>query len=250
MALNFLLSQLRPPERDAVLNDCQEVPLEARATLYPAHGTAEYVWFPLSGVCSSLVETHDGAVEAGIVGREGMVGLPLFLGAKHNPFHVIVQVSGRAMRMHADDFTKHACHQNAPLHRPLLHYVNLYLSMVAQTAACNRLHNVEQRLSRWLLSVRDLEDSDEMVITQDFLAKMVGSYRPSITNALAVLEEHGAVSVARGKISIGDRRALEAASCECYAVVAEIRELLIGGNGRHGAAAPGSAHEEHQRHAE
>ncbi len=208
MSLNLLLGVLPEHERRRIAPFCKTVQLRARTTLIEPEAPIEYVWFPHGGVCSNLIQVQGGdAVEVGLVGREGMVGLPLVLGGFANPFHVVVQVGGTATRIARQPFTHEVLDAGRPFCAALLKYANLFLSTVAQTAACNRLHRIEQRLARWLLDMRERIDSDDLAVTHETLGLMVGAYRPSVTNALKAFEERGLIRVGRGHvvISIGKR---------------------------------------------
>ncbi len=160
-------------------------------------------------------------MEVGLVGREGMVGLPLVLGGFANPFHVIVQAGGVATRIAREPFVHDVLEGGHPLCAALLKYANLFLATVAQTAACNRLHQIEQRLARWLLDMRVRSDGDDLPITHELLALMIGAYRPSVTNTLKGFEERGIIRVGRGHVLILDQAALAAQACECHAAIQE-----------------------------
>lgn len=220
MIANLLLAVLPEPERRRIAPYCETVPLTPRATLVEPDTPFDFVWFPHRGVCSTLVHVSGGdAVEVGLVGREGMVGLPLVLGGFPNPFHVVVQAEGTATRIAREPFTHEVMNSAHPLCAALLKYANLFLSTVAQTAACNRLHNIEQRLARWLLDMRVRTDSSDLPITHEFLGLMVGAYRPSVTNALKTLEDQKILRAARGHIVLLDERGLAALACACHDAV-------------------------------
>lgn len=217
---NLLLDVLPEHERRRITPFCQTVPLAARTTLIQPESPIDYVWFPHAGVCSTLVHVAGGeAVEVGLVGREGMVGLPLVLGGFANPFHVVVQASGSATRIPREAFVHDVLDSRHMLCGALLKYANLYLSTVAQTAACNRLHHIEQRLARWLLDMLVRADTPDLPLTHEFLGLMVGAYRPSVTNALKTFEERHVIRVGRGQVTIVDERGLEQLACECHQAV-------------------------------
>lgn len=179
-----------------------------------------YAWFLESGVCSALVHARSGdAVEVGLIGREGMVGVPLVLGEATNPFHVIVQMAGEATRIPRDAFLQHTLESGHAFCDVLLKYANLYLATIAQTAVCNRLHRVEKRLARWLLEMYDRAETDVLPITHELLGLMLGAYRPSITNAVKDLQDRGVLRAGRGRIAILDAQALENESCECHELI-------------------------------
>jgi CRP-like cAMP-binding protein len=220
MNRNLLLAVLPETERQRIAPFCESVTLEARTTLFDADERIPYAWFVESGVCSALVHARSGdAVEVGLIGREGMVGVPLFLGEASNPFHVIVQMSGTATRIPREAFLQHALAPRHAFFEALLKYANLYLGTIAQTAVCNRLHRVEQRLARWLLEMYDRAETDVLPITHELLGLMLGSYRPSITNAMKDLQDRNIVRAGRGRVAIVDVRALENEACECHELI-------------------------------
>ncbi len=220
MTTNLLLGVLPEPEQRRVASYCERVELAPRTTLLRPDSPVDYVWFPDSGVCSNLIQLGNGeAVEVGLVGREGMIGIPLVLGGFANPFHAIVQARGTATRIAREPFVHEVLDAGHPFCGALLKYANLFLSNVAQTAACNRLHRIEQRLARWLLDIRVRSESADLAITHEFLGLMVGAYRPSVTNALAAFEERGLLRVLRGHVILLDEPALAAEACECHEAI-------------------------------
>jgi CRP-like cAMP-binding protein len=148
-----------------------------------------------------------------------MVGIPLILGEAANPFHVMVQMRGNAVRIPRDVFLSEALDPGHSFCDALLKYTNLYLASVAQTAMCNRLHRIEQRLARWLLDMHDRADTDALPMTHELLALMLGAYRPSITNALKTLQDRGVLRVARGRVHIVNEDGLESEACECHETI-------------------------------
>lgn len=228
MSENLLLSVLPLEERAEVDRISETVFLRPRMTLCEADGLIEYAWFPHSGVCSSLVHVENGdSVEVSLIGREGMAGLALVLDSNANPFHIIVQFPGQATRIPRESFMNLMLDPGRPFCTALLKYTNLCLTTVAQTAACNRLHRIEQRLARWLLDMLDRADSAQLPVTHELLSLMVGAYRPSVTNALAALEERNIVALGRGQVDILDRRALESQSCECHNAIKRRTERTL-----------------------
>lgn len=217
MSENLLLAVLPADERRRVAPYCERVELRSRMTLCEPDEPLAYAWFVESGVCSALVHARSGdAVEVGLIGREGMVGLPLVLGEATNPFHVIVQVPGTATRIAREAFLEHALESGRPFCGAALKYANLYLANVAQTAVCNRLHRIEQRLARWLLDTYERAETDVMPLTHEMLGLMLGAYRPSITNALKSLQDRNVVRAGRGRITVLDSQQLHAQACECH----------------------------------
>lgn len=220
MIENLLLGVLPEHERRRVAPYCETVHLRNRAELIQPDAPIDYVYFPHSGVLSSLIHVESGeAVEVGLVGREGMAGIPLVLGGFANPFHVIVQAPGEATRVPRDAFTHEVLDSGRPFCGALLKYANLFLSTVAQTAACNRLHRIDQRLARWILEMHVRVDSPDLPITHELLGLMVGAYRPSVTNALSAMEERGILTIGRGRVTVRDQAALEKAACDCYSAI-------------------------------
>jgi CRP-like cAMP-binding protein len=159
-----------------------------------------------------------GTVEVGTAGREGMAGLPVFLGVRRSSIRATVQIPGVAARMDAELFAQLAT-ADGPLHRAMLRYTDAFLTQVAQTAACNGAHLVEQRCARWLLMTHDRVEGDEFPLTHEFLAFMLGVRRAGVTLAMRALQDAGLVSYTRGRVTITDRAGIERASCECYRTV-------------------------------
>jgi CRP-like cAMP-binding protein len=220
MAQNLLLAVMPEHERKRIEPYAETIALPARATLCAPDETPPYAYFPLSGVYSALVHAQSGeAVEVGMIGREGLVGISLVLGEATNPFEVMVQVPGTALRFEREAFLEHVLAPGHALCDALLKFANLYLATVAQTAVCNRVHRIEQRLARWLLEMHDRADSATLPMTHELLGLMLGAYRPSITNALKTLQDHGVLRVARGRVTIVDVQGLENDACECHQTI-------------------------------
>jgi CRP-like cAMP-binding protein len=231
---NNLLRQLSSAEFAKVAPWLQQVSLEFKESLYEFDRPLTHVYFVTSGVVSLVTDMHDGSgvVETGTVGREGLVGIPAFLGAERAPGRAFVQVSGTALRMESGQLRAAAARSN-PLRELLLLYTNALISMVAQSAACTRNHPIEERMARWLLMTHDRVDEDEFPLTQEFLGLMVGARRPSVNVAGRSLQAAGLIRYTRGRITVLDRRGLEAASCECYRMVRKqmLRVRLRRGSG-------------------
>jgi CRP-like cAMP-binding protein len=227
----MLLAVVSENERRRIEPYCERVELRARTTLCACDEPLPYAYFPTSGVCSSLVHAQSGeAVEVGLVGREGMIGLSLVLGEATNPFETMVQVSGEALRIEHQVFVSEVLRTGHAFCDALLKYTNLYLATVAQTAVCNRVHRIEQRLARWLLEMHDRADTSELPMTHELLGLMLGAYRPSITNALKSLQDRGVLRVGRGKVTILDADGLQTDACECHQAIrrrtaATLREI-------------------------
>jgi CRP-like cAMP-binding protein len=174
------------------------------------------VYFPVNCLVSllTLVEGHL-ALEVGMVGREGMVGVALALGIKDSPMRALVQGAGPALRMSAARFTREL-ERSPPLRRGVNHYIHELMGQISQTAACNRFHNVESRLARWLLMTRERMGVPQFRMTQDFLATMLGVRRVGVTESASALQRRKLIEYHRGSIHILDQRGLEAAACSCY----------------------------------
>ena len=216
---NQLLQRLGEPDTGKLIAKMQRVPILAGQSLTDDETPADRVYFPESAVASVLVGLRDGTtIEVGTVGSEGIVGLPVFLGAPSHRFQVIGQISGDALRMDATQFRREV-DANGALHDVLHTYTQAFLVQLAQTVACNRSHPVEARAARWLLTTSDRLGNGEFKLTQEFLALMLGVHRPSVSLAAAALQSAGAIAYRRGNIRITDRKLLRAKSCECYEVV-------------------------------
>jgi CRP-like cAMP-binding protein len=225
---NLLLSVLPREESERIAELCESVPLTARMTLCEPDTPVPYAYFPTSGVCSSLVHAQNGeAVEVGLIGPEGMAGISLALDGAVNPFEVIVQIPGTATRIPREPFMELVLDPGRPFCGALLKYANLYLTTVAQTAACNRLHRIEQRLARWLLEVQHRAQTTVLPITHEVLGLMVGAYRPSVSNALKALEDRGVIAVGRRQVTIVDIPALQSEACECYVAIRRRSEQTL-----------------------
>lgn len=182
------------------------------------HEPVESVYFVNSGLASLIVETQDGrSVEVGVSGREDLIGLPLLAGLAQLTYHVVIQVPGDAFRLDASAL-KRILPKLPQLHRILIQRLAIRSMQMAQNTACNRLHNVKQRLARWLLATLDRLDSQVVATTHDFLARMVGTDRPTVSVALAALQRDGAITGTRGAISVTDRKKLCRLACECYEI--------------------------------
>jgi CRP-like cAMP-binding protein len=224
---NRLLGALPPEEFERALPFLELVHLEQRQSLFESEESIRHVYFPLTTV-ASLVNRLDSTavVEVGTAGCEGMVGLPVFLGDPTSPLQAFAQVPGTAARIPADAFARLAAAPGA-LHDVLLRYTQAFLIQVAQSAACNGAHLVQERCARWLLMTHDRVDGDDFPITHEFLAFMLSVRRPGVTMAMRALQDLGVVSYARGWVEIVDRAGLEDASCECYRVIRAHTERLL-----------------------
>ncbi|MFP2909685.1 Crp/Fnr family transcriptional regulator [Pyxidicoccus sp. 3LFB2] len=226
---NRLLASLPPEALKALRPHLEPVELPLREVLFNVDVPIEHVYFPEDAVVSILGVMPDGtAIEVATVGREGMVGLPVFLGVQRTPAHALVQVPGRGLRVRAQAFREHV--QRTPGTRNALdRYTQAMFTLVAQGAACNRLHSIEERCARWLLMTQDRVGADGFPLTQQFLSQMLGVRRAGVSEVASELQREGLLKYQRGYVSIQDRAGLEAASCECYGVIrSEFSRLLEG----------------------
>jgi CRP-like cAMP-binding protein len=225
---NRLLAALPPEELDRLLPEMETVPLEARQELYVEGQPIRHVWFPHSGVLSMLNRVSEGSMlEIATIGNEGFVGVQVLLGVDTMPSIGFVQIAGAASRMEIGAF-RAALGTNPALNALLLRYTLALLNQVAQKAACNRAHPIEERCARWLLTTHDRVNGDkDFQLTQEFLAEMLGVRRASVSVAEAMLQRAGLIRYTHGTMSIMDREGLEAAACSCYALLrAEFGRLL------------------------
>jgi CRP-like cAMP-binding protein len=184
-----------------------------------AGGTISHAYFPFEGLISVVAALKNGRrAEVATVGREGMAGLPLFLGSCTSLYEVVSQVAGRGLRMPAGAFTDEVARSPA-LRTRLLRYSELRMAMLGQTAACNATHRIGARLARWLLISHDSVEGDTFVLTHEFLSHMLAAERPSVTLAAGALQKLGCITYRRGSVVVKDRGRLERSACECYGVV-------------------------------
>lgn len=221
MQQNLILAALPPKERARLQPFLQEVDLKDAFVLIEMDEPIEHVYFPHDLVSSTLQELKDGStVEAGLMGMEGMIGIQLWLRERSTPSRTIVQVAGRATRMTADHFIKHVMEvAESPLNGLVARYTHAFLVMTSQVAACNRLHETEPRLCRWLKMIHNRVATDEFHLRQEFIANMLGVSRPTVSIAAKVLQKAGLIDYSRGKIRVTDAEGLRAGACECYDIM-------------------------------
>jgi CRP-like cAMP-binding protein len=227
-AVNRLLEALPAEVSKRLCPALVSLPLALGDVVYEPGERLEHICFPTSAVVSLVYTMADGdTAEMGLVGNDGVVGVALFLGGGTTPHRAVVQVAGGALRMRAtamhDEFDR-----GGPFQLRLLRYTQALLTQISQTAVCNRLHPIEQRLCRWLLMTRNRVASDEILMTQESLAHVLGVRREGVTLAAHHLQEAGLIRYRRGHITILDRQGLEAAACECYRVVKDEFDRLLG----------------------
>ena len=224
---NRLLDRLPGAEYRRLLPLLEPVVMPHGEILYEAGGPIDYAYFPLDAVVSAVTVMRDGdAIEVATVGNEGVVGYYGF-GGKVSPHRVLVQVSDGGLRIPAGALQE-AAQEDGTLRDLLAAYQIAFMTQMSQSVACNGLHRLEPRCCRWLLMSRDRVGSDDLRLTHEFLAVMLGARRASVTEALGPLQEAGLVRSSRGRIVILDGAGLEARSCECYAVVRDAYDRLLG----------------------
>lgn len=229
---NRLLAALPKKEYERLLPLMEAVPMDLKHILYQPNERIKYVYFPINGAVSLLAIMKDGTgAEVGIVGNEGMVGLPVFLKAERTVGQAISQIPGHGLKMKAELF-KSEVTASSPLYDMLQRYTQALLDQVAQTSGCNRLHSIEQRFCRWMLMCQDRMGSDQFPLTQEFLAQMLGVRRAGVSEIASVIQKAGLIQYNRGKITVLNQQRLEASSCECYAVIKQQFDRLLDGNSR------------------
>ena len=213
---NRLLAAMPQEDLERFFSDLDPVSLSLRQVLHEVGAPLEDVYFIEQGVASVLTNMADGStIEVGMIGMEGMVGIPALLGGEISAQQVIVQVPGTALRMNAA-LCKAAFDQSEAIRRVALRFTEAILNLSAQTAACNRLHSIEQRCARWLLMAIDRVQSDEIPLTHEFLSSMLGVRRAGVTNTAGDLQRSGLIRYRQGLLTIVNRDGLEATACECY----------------------------------
>jgi len=218
---NHILSSLPDEEFERLRPKLHEVSLKLADVVFQPEEPIESVYFVNSGIVSWLATLEDGnTVEAGVIGREGLAGVAVLLGAKSTPNQAIIQAEVSASRIASKDLMAEF-RRNGELNRRILRFVHSMFTQVAQTAACNRLHTLDQRLARWLLMSHDRIAGDAFSMTQDFLSRMLGVRRAGVSVAANSLKQKGLIDYRRGDIHVLNREGLEAASCECYEIVTQ-----------------------------
>ena len=214
--LNRLLASLPSIDLRRLMVDCETIELTFADVLYTPSERLSHVYFPLKSFISMIMPVDgSSSLEVGLIGNEGMFGIPLALGVDVSPVRAVVQGAGSALRMGAASFCRELRRSSA-LQREMDRYVFVHLSQLAQTAGCTRFHVVEARLARWLLMTQDRAQANAFHITQEFLALMLGVRRVGVTKAASSLQDRKLIRYSRGNITVLDRRGLKAASCGCY----------------------------------
>jgi CRP-like cAMP-binding protein len=216
---NHLLAALPASDFQRLASHLELVPMKLGEVLYESGVQLRYVYFPTTSILSLLYVMEDGAsAEIAIVGNEGILGISLFMGGETTPSRAVVQSAGHAFRLKAV-LLKNEFGRFGPTMHLLLRYTQALITQMAQTAVCNRHHSVDQQLCRWLLLSLDRLQTNELSMTQELIANMLGVRREGVTEAAGKLQDAGLISYRRGRITVLDRPGLEARSCECYQVV-------------------------------
>jgi CRP-like cAMP-binding protein len=224
---NHLLAGFPAAEQARLFPQLQPVPMPLGSVLYEPGDVLRYVYFPTNCIVSLLYVLADGAsAEISVVGNEGLIGIALFMGGETTPSRAIVQSAGVAYRLKGQEL-KDEFHRNSDVQLLLLRYTQALITQMAQTAVCNRHHSVDQQLCRWLLLSLDRLSSNQLVMTQELIANMLGVRREGVTEAAGKLDKLGVIRYARGRITVLDRAKLEELCCECYAVVKKETDRLL-----------------------
>ena len=224
---NQLLAQLPEAEWQRWQAQLEAVDLKLGQVLYESGATMSHVYFPTTAIVSLLYVMEDGgSAEIAVVGHEGIVGVSLFMGGESTPSRAVVQSAGRAWRIPSRNMLEEFNRAGPVLHL-LLRYTQALITQMAQTAVCNRHHSVDKQLCRWLLLSLDRLDGNELVMTQELIANMLGVRREGVTEAALNLQRAGLIQYTRGHITVLDRAGLEARTCECYGVVKKEYDRLL-----------------------
>ena len=227
-ATNLLLEALPAIDRRGMLAGCEAVEFAFADVLYTPGRRLSHVYFPTRSFISLIMPVDtSSSLEVGLVGNEGMFGIPLALGVDASPVRAVVQGAGSALRMDAAHFTRELKGRPA-LERAIDRYAFVQLTQLAQAAACTRFHVVEARLARWLLMTRDRAHANTFHITQEFLALMLGVRRVGVTKAASALQKRDLIHYSRGNITVLDKRGLKAASCTCYQADRNSYDRILG----------------------
>ena len=227
---NRILKALPVEQYERLSAELEHVSMVSGEILCHPDEPMTHVYFPNRGTVSLVSNFEDGvSVEVGMVGNEGMFGVCVFLGSMSTPLLAQVQLPGDGLRMRTE-VLKREFNKCAPLHDLLLRYTQAFITQIAQTAACNRAHSMEGRLSKWLLMCEDRANSKELELTHEFIAMMLGARRAGVTEAASDLKSRGLIDYRRGHMTILNRQGLESATCECYPLVKKEFARLIGSN--------------------
>ena len=224
---NHLLAALPAPEWKRLLPHIEAVELPLGMVLYESGSILSQVYFPATSIISLLYVMEDGdSAEIAVVGNEGVVGISIFMGGGSTPSRAVVQSAGHGFRLKAD-FMRDEFQRNGPVMHLFLRYTQALITQMAQTAVCNRHHSLDQQLCRWLLLSMDRLHGNELVMTQELIANMLGVRREGVTEGATKLQRAGLIRYARGRITVLDRPGLEQRTCECYRVVKKEYDRLL-----------------------
>ena len=223
---NLLLLSISDSDYSSIRSHLEYVELPNHLVIHEAGAKLEFAYFPNRGLISMVVAMQDGkTAEAGVLGSEGFAGIPAAVGLRRSPLQAIVQISGDGHRIAVEALQK-ALDDSPRIQLLLTRYAVLQGMQVAQTAACNRLHDIEQRLARWLLMTQDRVDSKALAITHDFLATMLGTNRSSVSLAAGILQQKNIIHYTRGAVTVVNRKRLEDCACECYGVIQQYNDEI------------------------
>lgn len=223
---NHILNALSEEDYERLIPHLEQVDLPLSEIIYHPEETIKYLYFLNNGMSSVIATTPLGeSVEIGVIGREGIIGVNVLLGISSTPHETLIQQAGEGWRL-STEAIKEEFNRSGALRNSILLFVHALMMQIGQTALCNRLHQIEQRLSRWLLICDDRSDGETLTLRQEFLALMLGSNRPTVSLAAIALQSGGFIKYSRGKINIIDREGLEEFSCDCYQVIKPDYEVL------------------------
>lgn len=223
---NLILNSLPQEDFERLMPDLEPVQLSLGQIIYRAEEPIEYVYFPQDAMISVIANTSSGqSAEVGVIGREGIIGIDVFMGSNITLNDHIIQLADGGLRITTAAVKKEFKRAGA-LHDEILRFMRLLMVQISQTALCNRLHTVEERLARWLLLCLDRSETDDLRLTQEFLAIMLGSNRATVTLSALTLQNNGYIKYSRGQITIKDRVGLEDFVCDCYQIVKDEYERL------------------------
>lgn len=226
--MNHLLAALPAEEFERLKPDLEPVSLVLGVVLYESGEQLQYIYFPTTAIVSLLYIMENGSTaEIGMAGNDGLVGVALFMGGSTTPSRAVVQSAGNAFRLRSKTLQT-AFGSGGVFQKILLRYTQSLMTQISQTAVCNRLHTVEQQLCRWLLINHDLLQTNKLIMTHDLIANMLGVRREGVSIAAGNLQKKGLIKYVRGTITMLDREGLEAAACECYQVVKDEYDRLLG----------------------
>jgi CRP-like cAMP-binding protein len=226
--MNLLLASLSAADLKLLEPHLRPLEFQQHKILFEAGNSVSAVYFPYDAIISLVVTLSTGElIEAAMVGRDGVIGAAAALDGKISLSRAVVQITGRGVSCDVD-VLKHAARQSETLHSLLIRHEQVVYAQAQQSAACNAMHTIEERLARWLLRARDLSLSDRLPFTQEFLAEMLGVRRTSVSTVAHTLQQAGFLKYARGRIEIIDPRGLEESACECYFSVCNYYDTLLG----------------------